>query len=160
MLLSTGDIINYNRRLRTFLCSSASWTASECWWPPAVVFSHAPFFACSTITQNNIKPWALTVPSDENRNYNLLQISKFTIQISRISENESWNSNLCICEKFQIELQITFECNAYLPPIFLINADFQNLKLYFHPLYFFAMRKREVITVLKRISVLLCRFKH
>ena len=24
------------------------------------------------------------------------------------------------------ELQITFQCNAYLPPNFLINADFQN----------------------------------
>ena len=58
------------------------------------------------------------------------------------------------------ELQITFVCNAYLPPNFLINADFQNLKLYFHPLYFFTMRKREVITVLKRISALLIRFKH
>ena len=58
------------------------------------------------------------------------------------------------------ELQIIFESNAYLPPNFLLNADFQNLKLYFHPLYIFAMRKREGITVLKRISVVLCRFKH
>ena len=51
------------------------------------------------------------------------------------------------------ELQIIFESNAYLPPNFLLNADFQNVKLYFHPLYFFAMHKREGITVLKRISV-------
>ena len=41
------------------------------------------------------------------------------------------------------ELQMIFESNAYLPPNFLLNADFQNVKLYFHPLYFFAMRKRE-----------------
>ena len=58
------------------------------------------------------------------------------------------------------ELQKIFECNAYLPPYFLLNADFQNLKLYFHPLYSFAMRKSESITVLKRIYVVLCRFKH
>ena len=63
-------------------------------------------------------------------------------------------------KKLRSELQITFHCNAYLPPNFLINADFQNLKLYFHPQFFFTMRKREVITVLERISVLLCRFKH
>ena len=43
------------------------------------------------------------------------------------------------------ELQIIFESNAYLPPNFLLNADFQNVKLYFHPLYFFAMRKKEVL---------------
>ena len=53
-----------------------------------------------------------------------------------------------------------FESNAYLPPTFWLNADFQNLKLYFHPLYFFAMRKREGIIVLKRIAVVLCRFQH
>ena len=35
------------------------------------------------------------------------------------------------------ELQIIFEFNAYLPPNFWINADFQNFKLYFYPLYFF-----------------------
>ena len=58
------------------------------------------------------------------------------------------------------ELQIIFESNAYLSPNFLLNADFQNLKLFFYPLYFFAMRKREGITVLERISVVLCRFKH
>ena len=57
--LATGDIINYNRRPQTFLCSSAFWTASECWWPPAVVFSRAPFSACSTITQGNIKVYSL-----------------------------------------------------------------------------------------------------
>ena len=34
------------------------------------------------------------------------------------------------------ELQLIFEFNAYLPPNFLLNADFQNFKLYFHPLYF------------------------
>ena len=39
--------------------------------------------------------------------------------------------------KCKSELQITFVCNAYFPPYFFINADFQNLKLYFHPLYFF-----------------------
>ena len=48
----------------------------------------------------------------------------------------------------------------YLPPNFLINTDFQNFKLYFHPLYFFAKRERDVNTVLKRISVVLCCFKH
>ena len=58
------------------------------------------------------------------------------------------------------ELQIIFESNAYLPPNFWRNADYQNLKLYCHPLYFFAMHKREGITVLKRKSVVLCRFKH
>ena len=58
------------------------------------------------------------------------------------------------------ELQIIFESNAYLPPNFWLNADFQNLKLYCHPLYFFAMRKREGITVWKRIYVVLCRLKH
>ena len=58
------------------------------------------------------------------------------------------------------ELQIIFKFNAYLPPNSLINADFQKFNLYFHPLYFFAMRKREVNTVLKCISVFLCRFKH
>ena len=57
------------------------------------------------------------------------------------------------------ELQIIFESNAYLPPNFLLNADFQNLKLYFNPLYFFAMHKREGITVSKCISVFLCRFR-
>ena len=43
------------------------------------------------------------------------------------------------------ELQIIFEPNAYLPPTFWLNADFQNFKWYFHPLYFFAMLKREVL---------------
>ena len=43
------------------------------------------------------------------------------------------------------ELQIIFESNAYLPPNFWLNADFQNLKLYFHPLYFFAMRIKEKV---------------
>ena len=60
-----------------------------------------------------------------------------------------WN----ICTSNITELQIIFESNAYLPPNFLLNADFQNVKLYFHPLHFFAMRKREGIIVLKRISV-------
>ena len=32
------------------------------------------------------------------------------------------------------ELQIIFESNAHLPPNFLLNADFQNFKWYFHPL--------------------------
>ena len=41
------------------------------------------------------------------------------------------------------ELQIIFESNAYLPPNFGLNADFQNLKLYFHPLYFSAVRKEN-----------------
>ena len=58
------------------------------------------------------------------------------------------------------ELQIIFESNAYLPPNFWLNADFQNLKLYFHPLFLFTMRKREGITLLKCISVFLYRFKH
>ena len=58
------------------------------------------------------------------------------------------------------ELQIIVKSNAYLPPNFLLNADFQNVKLYFHPLLFFAMRKREGITVLKRISVVLCHFTY
>ena len=30
-----------------------------------------------------------------------------------------------------------FESNAYLPPNFWLNADFQNFKWYIHPLYFF-----------------------
>ena len=35
------------------------------------------------------------------------------------------------------EFQIIFESNAYLPPNFLLNADFQNVKLHFHsPLFF------------------------
>ena len=54
----------------------------------------------------------------------------------------------------QAELQIIFESNAYLPPNFLLNADFHNLKLYFHPLYFLKCVKE------KRISIFLCRFKH
>ena len=59
------------------------------------------------------------------------------------------------------ELQIIFESNAYLPPNFDSMLIFNfKLKLYFHPLYFFAMHKREGITVLKGISVVLCRFKH
>ena len=45
----------------------------------------------------------------------------------------------------QAELQIIFEPNAYLPPTFWLNADFQNLKWYFHPLYFFEMLKRQVL---------------
>ena len=57
------------------------------------------------------------------------------------------------------EFQIIFESSAYLSPNFLLNADFQNVKLYFHPLYFFAMRKWEGIAVLKRIYVVLCHFK-
>ena len=56
------------------------------------------------------------------------------------------------------ELQIIFESNAYLPPNFLLNADFQNLKLYFHPLIFVAIRKREGSTVLKHISVFFVSF--
>ena len=43
------------------------------------------------------------------------------------------------------ELQIIFESNAYLPPNFLLNADFQNVKLYFHPLYFFQCVKEKVL---------------
>ena len=46
------------------------------------------------------------------------------------------------------ELQIIFESNVYLPPYFLINADFQNLKLYFHPLYFSLCVKEEVHVLL------------
>ena len=37
----------------------------------------------------------------------------------------------------------------------LLNVDFQNLKLYFHPLYIYAMHKREGITVLKRTPVIM-----
>ena len=53
-----------------------------------------------------------------------------------------------------------FETNAYLPPNFLLNADFQNFKWYFHPLYFFAMLKIESITVFKRVSAVLYRLKY
>ena len=46
---------------------------------------------------------------------------------------------------WKTELQITFQCNAYIPPNFLINADFQNLKLYFHPLYFSQCVKEKLL---------------
>ena len=74
-----------------------------------------------------------------------------------LGEKGGGYTNACICigthSQPLPELQKIFESNAYLPPNFWLNADFQNLKLYFHPLYFFAMRKREGITVLKCISV-------
>ena len=49
------------------------------------------------------------------------------------------------CRQWVTELQIIFEPDAYLPPTFWLNADFQNFKWYLHPLYFFAMLKKEVL---------------
>ena len=43
------------------------------------------------------------------------------------------------------EVQIIFESNAYLPPNFLLNADFQNVKLYFHPYIFSQCIKEKAL---------------
>ena len=54
------------------------------------------------------------------------------------NDRQAIESNYCkvLAALMTTELQIIFESNAYLPRNFLLNADFQNLKLYFHPLYF------------------------
>ena len=46
------------------------------------------------------------------------------------------------------ELQIIFESNAYLPPNFWLNADFQNLKLYCYPYIFSQCLKEKVLLFL------------
>ena len=75
------------------------------------------------------------------------------IHIPKISLWIYWNCNYDHTFILQntAELQIIFEPNAYLPPTFWLNADFQNFKWYFHPLYFFAMLKREVLLFLAYI---------